>query len=49
MLNVTTENPGRNGYLVASGVVMVFERVGNGDQFVQVASNTDIPNLTSFV
>lgn len=43
-----------NSYLVASGVVgnggvMVFERVGNGDQFVQVASNTDIPNLTSFV
>ena len=41
-------------FLVASGVVgnggvMVFERVGQGDQFVQVANNTDIPNLTSFV
>ncbi|KAF9777854.1 Lactonase, 7-bladed beta-propeller-domain-containing protein [Thelephora terrestris] len=43
-----------NRFLVASGVVgnggvMVFERVGQGDQFVQVANNTDIPNLTSFV
>lgn len=41
-------------FLVASGVVggagvMVFERVGGGDQFMQVASNKDIPNLTSFV
>jgi len=41
-------------YLVASGVVgnggvVVFERTGPGDQFVRVASNTDIPNLTSFV
>lgn len=41
-------------FLVASGVVgnggvMVFERVGRGDQFTQVASNQDIPNLTSFV
>ena len=41
-------------FLVASGVVgnagvIVFERVGQGDQFIQVANNTDIPNLTSFV
>ena len=43
-----------NRYLVASGVVgdggvVVFERTGNGDQFVEVARNKDIPNLTSFV
>lgn len=43
-----------NRYLVASGVVgnggvAVFERVGEGDQFVEVARNKDIPNLTSFV
>jgi len=43
-----------NKYLVASGSVgdggvVVFERVGKGDEFVQVASNKDIPNLTSFV
>ena len=43
-----------NRFLVASGVVgdggvIVFERVGQGDEFVQVASNKDIPNLTSFV
>jgi len=43
-----------NRYLVASGVVgnggvVVFERVGLGAQFVQVASNKEIPNLTSFV
>ena len=41
-------------YLVASGVVgnggvAVFERIGLGDQFVQVANNSEIPNLTSFV
>jgi len=41
-------------YLVASGVVgsggvVVFERVKDGVDFVQVASNKDIPNLTSFV
>lgn len=41
-------------YLVASGVVgnggvMVFERMGEGEQFTQVASNKEIPNLTSFV
>ncbi|KAF9787763.1 Lactonase, 7-bladed beta-propeller-domain-containing protein [Thelephora terrestris] len=43
-----------NRYLVASGVVgdggvVVFERVGKGDQFVEVSRNRDIPNLTSFV
>ena len=43
-----------NTFLVASGVVgdggvVVFERVGQGADFVQVASNKDIPNLTSFV
>ena len=43
-----------NRFLVASGVVgdggvVVFERVGQGDKFVQVASNKDIPNLLSFV
>jgi len=43
-----------NRFLVASGVVgdggvVVFERVGQGADFVQVASNKDIPNLTSFV
>lgn len=43
-----------NRYLVASGVVgnggvIVFERTGKGDQFRKVASNTDVPNLTSFV
>ena len=43
-----------NRYLVASGVVgdggvIVFERVGQGADFVQVASNKDIPNRTSFV
>lgn len=41
-------------YLVASGVVgdggvAVFERTGKGDQFVEVARNKEIPNLTSFV
>jgi len=41
-------------FLVASGVVgdggvVVFERVGKGDEFVQVANNKEIPNLTSFV
>jgi hypothetical protein len=41
-------------YLVASGVVgdggvTVFERTGKGDQFVQVANNKEIPNLTTFV
>ena len=43
-----------NKYLVASGVVgdggaIVFERVGQGSDFVQVASNKEIPNLTAFV
>ena len=43
-----------NRFLVASGVVgdggvVVFERVGQGDKFVQVATNKDIPNMTSFV
>ena len=43
-----------NRFLVASGVVgdggvVVFERIGQGDKFVKVASNKDIPNLTSFV
>ena len=43
-----------NRFLVASGVVgdggvVVFERVGQGADFVQVASNTDVPNLISFV
>jgi len=43
-----------NRFLAASGVagdggVIVFERVGKGDEFVQVASNKDIQNLTSFV
>jgi len=43
-----------NRFLVASGVVgdggvIVFERVGQGADFVQVAANKDIPNLTSFV
>lgn len=43
-----------NRFLVASGVVgsggvSVFERVGDGSHFVQVANNKDIPNLTSFV
>ena len=43
-----------NRFLVTSGVVgdggvVVFERVGQGDKFVQVASNKDIPNLLSFV
>jgi hypothetical protein len=43
-----------NKFLVASGVVgdggvIVFERVGQGDTFVRVASNRDVPNLTSFV
>ncbi len=43
-----------NRFLVASGVVgdggvVVFERVGKGGNFAQVASNKDIPNLTSFV
>ena len=43
-----------NKYLVTSGVVgdggvIVFERTGKGDQFVQVASNKDIPNLTTFL
>ena len=43
-----------NRFLVASGNVgdggvVVFERVGKGDEFQQVASNKDIPNLTSFV
>ena len=43
-----------NRYLVASGVVgdggvVVFERGGQGADFTQVASNKDIPNLTSFV
>lgn len=41
-------------YLVASGAagngaVVVFERTGEGEQFVQVAMNPDIQNLTSFV
>ena len=43
-----------NKFLVASGVVrntgaVVFERVGQGVDFVQVASNQDIPNLSTFV
>ena len=43
-----------NRFLVTSGVVgdggvVVFERVGRGAEFVQVASNRDIPNFTSFV
>ena len=43
-----------NRFLVASGVagdggVVVFERVGQGADFVQVVSNKDIQNLTSFV
>ncbi|KAF9652813.1 hypothetical protein BDM02DRAFT_3108955 [Thelephora ganbajun] len=43
-----------NRFLVASGVVgdggvVLFERVGRGAKFIQVASNKDIPNLTSFV
>ena len=43
-----------NKFLVASGVVgnggvVVFERIGQGADFVQVANNTEIPNLTSFV
>ena len=43
-----------NRYLAASGVVgdggvIVLERVGKGDQFVQVASNKEIPNLVTFV
>jgi 6-phosphogluconolactonase (cycloisomerase 2 family) len=43
-----------NEFLVASGVagdggVVIFERFGNGTDFMQVASNKDIPNLTSFV
>jgi 6-phosphogluconolactonase (cycloisomerase 2 family) len=41
-------------FLVVSGAagdggVVVFERVGNGTNFDRVASNKDIPNLTSFV
>ena len=43
-----------NMFLVASGVVgdggvVVFQRTGQGADFVPVASNKDIPNLTSFV
>ena len=43
-----------NRFLVAAGVAgdggaVVFERVGKGDKFTQVASNKDIPNLASFV
>ena len=43
-----------NKYLVASGVVgdggvIVFERVGQGSDFVQVASNKEIPNFSTFV
>jgi len=41
-------------FLVTSGVAgdggaVVFERVGQGAEFVQVASNKDIPNLATFV
>jgi len=41
-------------FLVASGVVgdggvVVFERVGRGDEFVEVGRNRDIPNVVSFV
>jgi len=35
--------------LVGDGGVVVFERVGQGADFVQVASNKDILNLSSFV
>jgi len=43
-----------NRFLVASGLVgdggvVVFERVGQGVEFVQVANSKDVPNLTSFV
>jgi len=43
-----------NIFLVASGLigdisVVVFERVRQGAEFVQVASNKDIPNLASLV
>jgi len=43
-----------NRFLVASGVVgnggvVVFERINQGTDFQLVASNKDIPNLTSFV
>jgi len=43
-----------NRYLVASGLVgdggvAVFERVGQGAEFVEVARNRDILNLASFV
>ena len=43
-----------NRFLVASGVVgdggvVVFERVGRGENFTRVVSNEEIPNFTSFV
>lgn len=43
-----------NKYLAASGLVgntgvIVFERVGQGSDFVQVANNTEIPNFSAFV
>lgn len=37
------------GAAAGNGGIMVLERIGMGEQFVKVASNQDIPNLTSFV